>query len=93
MHGGCGPGFGSVVLEGGVGRLKRVGECWWLMRCGGCCRSRGSAGTAGVLLGGELQSVCLEFLTGTGKIVGGGFERSEVQQLLGHGLVAGRSEV
>ena len=28
-------------------------------------------------LGGELQSVCLEFLSGTGKVIRGGFERAE----------------
>ena len=63
LDGGCGPCFWGVVLEGGVGRLKQVWERWWLVRCG-----RGSAGAA---------SVFLEFLPGAGKIIGGGFERSD----------------
>ena len=33
--------------------------------------------TARVLLGGELQSMCLEFLSCSGKIIRGGLERSD----------------
>ena len=69
--------FGGVVLESGIGRLKHVWERWWLVRWGRGCRFGGSAGTAGVFLGGEFQSVCLEFLSRPGKVVRGGFERSD----------------
>ena len=76
LDGGCGPCFWGVVLEGGVGRLKHVWERWWLVRCGRGCGDRGSAGAASVFVGGEFQSMCLEFLPCAGKILGSGFERS-----------------
>ena len=46
---------------------------WWGRGCG----VGGSAGATRVLLGGELQSMCLEFLSCSGKIIRGGLERSD----------------
>ena len=77
LNGGRGPCFGGVVLESGIGRLKHVWERWWLVRWGRGCGFGGSAGTARVFLGGEFESMCLEFLSCSGKIVRGGLERSD----------------
>ena len=37
----------------------------------------GALGRLSVFLGGEFQSMCLEFLPRAGKIIGSGFERSD----------------
>ena len=61
----------------GVGRLKHVWERRRLVWLGRGCGVGGSAGTARVFLGRELQSMCLEFLSCAGQIIRSGLERSD----------------